>query len=276
MVMRSYDELIRHVMESGGNISYIGRTFLGYPIPMISKGEGSVRVLVVASVHAREFITSFLAFKLFESYNGDVRFDLVPCLNIDGVILSRCGVNGTPLSLKDREFLLSVNKNSKDFSLWKANARAVDINLNFDAGFGKGLGNLKKPAPHGYIGKKVESEPETKAIAKLIRENDYKIAVAYHSKGEEVYWGFKDDTSYEAEAQEFANFLGYKLKETRHSTGGIKDYFTLHTKQLGLTVEVGDDNLAHPLSKEILPSLVEKHTGSWELLAELAKQANDD
>jgi g-D-glutamyl-meso-diaminopimelate peptidase len=238
---------------------------------MISKGCGKERVLVVASVHAREFITTFLALKLFEDYNGDTAVDFVPMLNIDGVVLSRCGLNGTPLTLRNKEFLLSVNK-SEDFSLWKANIRAVDINLNFNAGFGKGEGNLKSPASQGYVGKMPESESETRAIANLIRGNNYTMVVAYHSKGEEVYWGFGCNTKYKNETKSFAKYLGYELKATPNSTGGLKDYFTLLTDKLGLTVEVGSDKLPHPIGEDELPNLHKIHKGSWELLDDIAKR----
>jgi g-D-glutamyl-meso-diaminopimelate peptidase len=269
--MKSYNELLKAVKQTGGQVSYIGRTELGYPIPMVSKGRGEERILVVASVHAREYITTFLALSLFEGYNGSVAIDLVPMLNIDGVILSRCGLNGAPISLREKEFLLNVNR-SADFSLWKANIAAVDLNLNFNAAWGKGEGNLKRAASQGFVGNYPESESETRAAANLIRNNNYALAVAYHSKGEEVYWGFGGNNSFKNEAEEFASHLGYRLKQTPLSTGGLKDYFTLNTGKLGLTIEVGNDSLPHPITEDELPNLLKKHKGSWNLLNDIAKK----
>ena len=63
-----------------------------------------------------------------------------------------------------RKQLLNINKNSEDFSLWKANARGVDINVNFDADWGEGRYNLTYPSSANYIGKDANSEEETRAI----------------------------------------------------------------------------------------------------------------
>jgi hypothetical protein len=66
--------------------------------------------------------------------------------------------------------------------------------------------------------------------------------------------------------------LGYALKETPRSAGGLKDYFTLQTGRLGLTVEVGKDELWHPYPENRLPELYKQHDGTIEILVELAKE----
>lgn len=257
--------------KSGGCLTIIGETVLGYGIPMLTKGSGEEKILLIGGTHAREHIASNLLFELFERYKGDYRIDCVPVLNIDGVLLARNGLNALPLRMRDREYLLKLNK-SRDFSLWKANIRGVDINVNFDAGWGEGKENVMCPGPESYIGKYPGSEPETRAVEKLLNKKDYALAVSYHSKGEEVYFGFRDDNRYREQAERFSKYLSYQLKETPGSAGGIKDYWTKTTGRLGLTVEVGSDSFPHPYPESELDNLIKRHEGSLELLTEIGKE----
>ncbi|MCL2629954.1 MAG: hypothetical protein FWD49_00335 [Firmicutes bacterium] len=257
----------------------IGKTVLNFPIPMLSYAPAPCarRVLIVGAVHAREFITAPLALKLFKDYNkygGSLSLHLVPMLNIDGVMLSRNGLNGVPICEKRKNFLREINKSS-NFSLWKANINAVDINLNFNAGWGEGEGNLAYPAPSGFVGKCPESEPETRAVVRLMRHGNYDAVVAYHSKGEEVYYGFRSHEKHENKAKTFANYLGYTPKETPNSAGGLKDYFVQETNRLGLTVEVGSDLLPHPIEESELEPIYNAHKGSWDLLCNLLNEKHE-
>lgn len=269
--MQNVKDIIAACEKTGGAVSYIGYTALGHRIPMITKGCGKERILIVAGVHAREHITVPLVLALMTQYKGKFAVDCVPVLNIDGVLLAKNGLNALPLRINERQNLIKINGGKTDFSLWKANARAVDINVNFDAGWGEGKGNALLPAPESYIGRCPASEPETQSIVRLLSERNYVLVAAYHSKGEEVYYGFRDNKKYQEEARIFANSLNYALKETPESAGGLKDYFTCKTGRLGLTVEVGSDLLPHPYPESELPNLIKRHSGSVELLTEIAR-----
>ena len=256
-----------------GTLSYVGETALNTPIPMISKGKGEKgKVLLVGAVHAREYITAPLLLDLINDYDGDYPVDCIPLLNVDGVSLVTEGLNGLTLKLRDRQTLLRLNGGSTDFSLWKANLRGVDLNLNADADWGKGRGNLNYPNPEGYIGPFPFSEKESYAVQRLIDSNDYALMVCYHSKGEEVYYGYKRNHRYRKEALRVAEKLQYKLKTTPYSTGGLKDYFTLKTGYLGLTIEVGSDALSHPITLDHLEELKERHKGIINLYTEIAQK----
>ena len=253
------------------NVSFVGRTTLGTPIPMVSLGnKKDGGVLIVGAVHAREYITAYLLYELIQEYDGDYPVDVIPILNIDGAILSKEGLNELPLKVRERTTLLRLNDGSTDFSLWKANIRGVDINVNFPADWGKGKYNITHPAPANYIGPCPFSEWETVAVMDAINARDYALVIAYHSKGEEVYYGFGDNKYYKKEAQMLANHLGYKLKRTPHSTGGLKDYFTLTTGRLGLPVEVGKDSFLHPYPLTELQSLKKQHSGVIAQATEIA------
>lgn len=264
--MDSYCELISLCREAGGTLSFIGKTALGYDIPMLSKGK-SKKTLYIGGVHAREYITAYLLIELFKDFDGEV--SVVPLLNIDGTILSRRGVS----FLQERfvesaderiKFLLEVN-GSSDFSLWKANLNAVDINVNFPARWGKGAQNVSHPSSESYIGPCPASEKETQCVINLLNE-EFKAVIAYHSKGEEVYYGLGNNFSDRDFAEKVGKFLNYEVRTTPHSTGGIKDYVCERKLGKALTVEVAPDSLCHPIKINRLPELVSRHRGIMEFI----------
>jgi g-D-glutamyl-meso-diaminopimelate peptidase len=264
-----YESLLEK-LKNLGTVSFIGKTKLGYDIPLVHIGSGKAKVLVVASVHAREHITTTLLNELIGTYDKKVALDYIPVLNIDGVMLA---TNGLSVVKDDglKEKLVKLNCGSTDFSLWKANINGVDINVNFDADWGKGAQNITYPYSENYIGAEPESEIETKVMAKVL-ENDYKLVAAYHSKGEVVYWGFGNNFSHYEYAKKYADFVGYELTKSEGSAGGLKDYYALKYKGLGITVEVGEDRFSHPYPLSELDNLIKKHTGSIELLAQMGEE----
>jgi g-D-glutamyl-meso-diaminopimelate peptidase len=267
--MKSYKEIEKLAEESGAAIEYIGVTYLGYPIPLLTKGAGDGGTLLVGGVHAREYITSYLLFELIKNYQGELRIDCVPILNIDGVLLSRMGRKLFPSKHGAYRELLEMN-GGKDFSMWKANIRGVDINTNFDAEWGSGLLNIREPGAENYIGPFAESENETRAVIDRL-SHGYDMVVAYHSKGEEIYYGFGEDLSHKEQALRVADFLGYQLKTSAGSAGGLKDYCVLKGI-FALTIEVGEDRFSHPYPMKELPKLIKKHTGSLELFNSIGAQ----
>lgn len=271
--MKSYKEIEDCLKKCGGKISYIGITHLGFPIPMVTKGKENhgVRILLVGGVHAREYITSYLLCELMSKYQGEGIIDCVPLLNIDGVMLSRLGSKLFTENSKIYQELEYLN-GSNDFSLWKANIRGVDINVNFDADWGTGKKNTKKAGSENYIGLYPESENETKAIVELLYKNHYNMVVAYHSKGEEIFYGYGDNISYKQHSQKVADFLQYQLKTSENSAGGLKDYVVKKLKKYAITIEVGKDQFSHPYPMSELFNLFEMHKGSLELFCNIGEE----
>jgi len=264
-----YETLLKEI-NSLGKVSFIGTTTLGYKIPLVRIGQGQPKALIVASVHAREYITTILLNNLLASYRKKIAIDYVPMLNIDGVLLATNGLSIVKDDcLKDK--LLKLNGGSYDFSLWKADINGVDINVNFDADWGKGAQNITYPAPENFIGNAPESQLETKSIVKVL-ENNYPLVAAYHSKGEVVYWGYGDNYNHYLYAKKYADFVGYELTKSHGSVGGLKDYYALKYQGLGITIEVGEDRFSHPYPLSELDNLIKKHTGSIELLAQMGEE----
>lgn len=234
----------------------IGYSRLGREIPLFRSERGEAVVLLVGGVHAREHVTCDIVEAIGKEGEG---IDFVPCLNPDG----RAIVEG-----KDRPRI----DYSGDLTQWKANAYGVDLNVNFDAGWGTGKKNVRVAGSQNYIGPYPESEPETKAICNLLRRKEYSLVLSYHSLGEEVYWGFGDNYRYREYAEQYAEFIGYPLKKSLGSAGGLKDWYCLYFGGLALTVEVGKEEWGHPCPKERYGELIERHTGSASLLKRIGDE----
>lgn len=142
-------------------------------------------------------------------------------------------------------WLVGINGGSRDFSLWKANIDAVDLNVNFDADWGTGLQNLTYPAPANFIGPYPESEPETKALVSFTKRHDFLVVLCYHCKGEVIYYGYKNNQPYPEYAKLYSSLTGYPLSGSPGSTGGYKDWFTQQYDRLSLTIEVGREEYAY-------------------------------
>lgn len=228
----------------GGEKGIIGKTFLGREIPFFAV-EKSLRPVVICqyAIHAREYITTYLAFKqmeYFERYGRVGKVYFIPAVNIDGVKIC---LNGKPL--------------------YKANARGVDLNVNFDAEWGKGKNNKTEKADSDYIGEYPFSEPETTALANFTLDVMPDITLSYHSKGEEIYYyfgqnAFDRERDY-AYAKAVAESTGYSIKLTPDSAGGYKDWCIKRLKIPSLTIEVGNDVLRHPLKEDCLGDIFSKN-----------------
>jgi len=265
----TYKELLKKLsqLEKNYKVKVIGKTKFNRKIFAVEKvvDETLSTAIFVASVHARENIATDLLFEmigrgLFEKIN---RFNLafVVMANPDGVELQSGGFETFPKIWQEK--LVEMNGGSKDFSLWKANALGVDINNNFDANWGENV-HSNKPSSQGFIGAKPMSENETKALANYIKKMKAFITISYHTKGEEIYFNFFQEKERlardEKVAKRFADSTGYKIKNVEAvSSGGLKDWCVKKLKIPALTIELGNDELTHPIKKESLEEIFEKN-----------------
>ena len=236
-------------------IKIIGQSEFNRNIYAVEKCNdcGFFTAVLVASVHAREWITTellleFIKENLFKKITH-FNISLILMANPDGVELS---INGLAnFSENEKEKLVEINNGRLDFSLWKANAMGVDINNNFDAGFAL-YSSSDVPSSQGYAGKFAESEKETKAIINYIKNINPFIVISYHTKGEEIYYNyFQNEEDLERDkiiAEKFAITTGYAIKNVETvSSGGLKDYVVEKMKLPSLTIECGNDDLSHPI-----------------------------
>jgi hypothetical protein len=241
-IMRDFYASVDLFKARGYETGYIGVTELGNRIPYIKKGDGKYGAsMIFGAIHAREHITVPIILKMAEEYTGLSAIYFVPVVNIDGVTLATLGIEAAGGARN----LIKINGGSSDFRLWKANINAVDLNVNFDAEWGTGAQNLKRPAPANYIGPKPESESETKALVAFTKKHDFCVVLCYHCKGNVIYYGYKNKEPHRKLAELYSKSTGYPLLESAGSAGGYKDWFTLNYPGLSLTVEVGDESKSY-------------------------------
>ncbi len=236
------------------------KTSFGHTVYAVKVGRGRPTGIVVYAVHGREYITAKLAFAHYERGVSKGSCWFVPLVNPDGALLSEAGLAAAPKG--KREGLLRLN-GSDDFSLWKANGRGVDINVNFPARWGEGAKNVRVAGSENYIGSAPCSERETQALMRFTQAIAADYAVSYHTKGEEIYWRFHQPSGRaerdHALGKSLSESTGYPLKETVGSVGGYKDWCIERLKIPAFTVEAGRDSLQHPLNGGALTDIIEKN-----------------
>jgi g-D-glutamyl-meso-diaminopimelate peptidase len=256
----------------------IGRSVLGRKIIAYMLGAGGSPVLYVGAHHALEYLTSMALVKFTGALceaaesgqtlcGSDVRklllthcVYIIPMLNPDGVELHLHG-SSTAGALREKLGRIA----NGDFSQWQANARGVDLNHNYNAGF-KQLRQMEiekgitGPAPRQFGGYRPESEPETHALCNLCRRLLFHRVYAFHSQGEEIYWEYGEKTPKNGYrlALALAESCGYTVAspEGLASHGGFKDWYICVFSRPGFTVEIGKGK--NPLPPSELASVYEK------------------
>ena len=257
---------IKHLKKTVPSFS-VGKSVCGQDIICFKLGGGNPKIIIQCAIHAREHITSFMGLKAISflsnfKFTGTIYY--IPCANPDGVRLALDGLKSTPKKYHNK--LLKINK-SNNFLLYKANISGVDLNVNFDAKWAFGKQNIGKPAPSNYVGQNPNSESETKALIALTKKIKPHLTLSYHSKGEEVYYGFNHsqttktpkNNNQKKHLQTICNLTDYKAVKIKGSSGGYKDWCVYRQNIPAYTIEVGSDMLNHPLPLDELDSIFEKN-----------------
>lgn len=251
------EKLGKFYSEFDGEKGYIGWTEKGKPIPYLHIGNKKAPcILAQYGIHAREYITTYLALeqiKLLQNkkLNGSIYF--IPAVNLDGI----------EIALKDKP-------------LYKANANGVDLNVNFDARWGKGKSNVFIKGDENYVGAYPFSEKESQALRDFTLKVMPDLTLSYHSKGQEIYWYFfqHGDTLKRDYflAKVIEKSTGYKIKKTPDSCGGYKDWCIEKLNIPSFTLEVGKDSLIHPIKEIHLKEILSENEKVFlDLIKELNK-----
>ena len=284
----TYSELIAEVtsLDTYPNIermavgySTLGQEIYGYHIGSYSGKQ----ILIEAGIHAREYPSTLVVVGMakylagLESIDGGIY--VVPLVNPDGVRLVLDGVDWVECGTL-REYILSVNGGSTDFSLWKADILAVDLNVNFPALWGGGALNERCPAPANFIGYYPASEREVRNLMELTNNIRPDLTLSYHTKGEVIYYGFEVLTEEElARDEALANIIssinGYIPIRTENSTGGYSDWVSEVYRVPAFTIEVGSTTLPTPIPLDVVPdAIIRNQQVPIALLSELNKTMN--
>jgi len=268
MVFSDLYEKIKE-LENIENVDFfeVGKSLLGQSIFGAHVGKFSgPQILVEGAIHAREYVTTLLIVEMVKYYssidfNGGIYF--IPLVNPDGVRLVLDGASWLSCG-KFRDYILSLNNYSNDFSLWKADGEGVDLNVNFDALWGKGTQNVFCPASGNFVGFYPNSEREVRALIDFMNKTDISLTLSYHTKGEVIYYGFEvlsekslaRDYSF---AQTISNITGYPIQKTEGSVGGFSDWVSLNFDIPAFTIEVGSSDIPHPIDESYLKEIFERN-----------------
>lgn len=142
---------------------------------------------------------------------------------------------------------------------WKSfKSTGVDLNLQFPAGW-ENAREIKysqgyiSPAPRDFVGYGPLTEPEALALYNFTLSNNFKLVLAYHTQGKEIYWQFQNYTPQNSLAigTAFANSSGYVLADTPYNSSfaGYKDWFIQQYRRPGFTIEAGLGENPLPISQ---------------------------
>ncbi len=154
------------------------------------------RILFTGVTHAREWVTHEMLLYLAE------------------YLTSRYGTDERVADIVDHSevWLVSVvNPDGFEYSwtnerMWRKNRRpglecdGVDINRNYDYGWGPHSGSSPSPCSQTYRGAAAASEPETQVIQNLLQDQQFALGVSYHAYSQLVLyaWGHTTDVTAES------------------------------------------------------------------------------
>lgn len=260
IMRRDLQELAKRYPDA---ISYtiLAQTEYGRNIYAVRLGSGGTTIMINASHHAREWITTVLVMKMLEEYAKayhentnylgydvrnllkDVSIWFVPMVNPDGVTLQQRGLEAFPRQVWDK--LIRMNEGSRDFTRWKANASGIDLNRQYPADWENIQWNVGYPSYKNHKGTRPLQTVETRALVQFTYRIDPEIAVAYHSSGEILYWYFHNKSEHMDRDLELTRKLsemtGYKPVDPtpNPSGGGYTDWFIQEFGRPGFTPELG-------------------------------------
>ena len=241
--------------------STLGKSVLGKDLHLLTLGEGPEIVLYAGAFHGMERLTTMLLLFFTEQLCRTLEADgkiggiavrkafygrtlaLMPLVNPDGCDIALKGLAGA-----GPQAATLFKQSGGELHRWNANARGIDLNHNFNAGFALQREQEQKegyhqPGPTRYGGTRPESEPESTALADFCRTRNVVQTLAFHSQGEEIYWRYGDrmPPRSAALARLLAVSSGYTLSEPEGiaSHGGFKDWFIEALDRPGFTIEIG-------------------------------------
>ena len=239
---------------------------------VIGNPEAEKSLLVVSTLHAREYMCSLLTMNQIEYYlekyygsiNGkkvanvldDICIHYIPMANPDGVCISQEGFDG----IMDDGLRKKLKKMGGNTTRWKANARGVDLNQNFPFQF-----KIKgKRGDAGYSGTTAASEPEVKAIIKVVKalkkNQNLQGIVNYHAMGSIIFNGiagcskevatdikrmYKDAKS----VTKYTDEHRYYRDTLKGSHGNSKEYYTCKLGIPSITIEIGRETCPGPIKE---------------------------
>ncbi len=289
----SYDSMVEDLTlltmghEDILSFASIATTSQGRSVWLVKLGNPNAekKILITASIHSREYMTSQLVMRMLEEYvlNIDtpqadgisyrqllnaVCFYILPMVNPDGVSISQFGVNGASQEATIN-WLLGYQNQGINLTQIKANANGVDLNRNFPLGFGLGNRVSGIPSLSYFPGFTPLSEPESQAMAILLNENIFSTCINYHSMGNVIYYGASTNSPDVAIgcknlAHYVGDLTGYRREYCGSAIGSFADYFGTVEKVPSITIEIGT---ANPVPISQFSNIYNRNVNVWSAVA---------
>jgi len=275
----TYDILERNIRGLKARYPFIetgiaGKSIMGKNLYYLRLGRGPNQVFYNGAHHGNEWITTPLLMKFIENFSraystgSNIRgynirdiwnkssIYIIPLVNPDGVDL----VLYWP-RYSNPAYTNAAKLNTTGLPLprvWKANIRGVDLNVNYPAEWQKEKDleisqGITGPAPRDYGGSAPLSEPESSSVVAFTKNHNFRLVIAYHTQGEEIYWQFQNLAPSDALpiARQFSRASGYRvsLNPGEAAYAGFKDWFIQDYRRPGYTIEVGRGINPLPISQ---------------------------
>ena len=236
-------------------VGSIGKSELGRDLVLLKVGDpqASKHVIIHASMHAREHITTWTVMAMVEYWLSqnmagceDTLFHIVPMLNPDGVHLAQ---TGEYTQLQEQIYANDKAKGNTGSgkwvyaATWKANGLGVDLNRNFDAAW-KTTSSRSGPSSERYKGEAPNSAAETAALANYTLALMPDATISYHSTGSIIYYEYGNKKGVNAASKSLGQSVlavtGYPLiGQGGLDAGGYKDWCMDELQIPALTIEIG-------------------------------------
>lgn len=257
-------------------VGSIGNSTLCKKLSYIRIGRGTKEVFYNASFHANEWITTPVLMKFIENFAlayadsttirgysareifNNVSIYIVPMVNPDGVDLVTGAIRPGSALYNNAQRIAADYPNIPFPSGWKANMDGIDLNLQFPAGWEnakeiKFAQGFVSPAPRDFVGPEPLYATEARAVYNFTLSHNFRLILAYHTQGREIYWQFQDYAPPEAYTigQQFARVSGYTLADVPYTSSfaGYKDWFLQTYQRPGYTIEAGIGENPLPISQ---------------------------
>ncbi len=249
----------------------IGKSEKGRDLWAARLGKGEKSLLLVGTHHGREWMTTSLLMKMLEKYAiaykqgeklgsyspqllDEVSIWFVPMINPDGVSIQQG--NLSRLSFTEKIAIWQMNAYSFNWIRWKANAKGVDLNRQYPAGWNTVTAEVEKPSYQFYKGRRPFEAKEVQALSSFTQNIKPLIAVSYHTSGREIFWYYQNKRKHVVRdymlAKKTAQLTRYKLSmPENHAMGsGFTDWFITEFERPAMTIELSYlvDETEPPLS----------------------------
>ncbi|WP_100398510.1 M14 family metallopeptidase [Bacillus sp. FJAT-44742] len=256
--------LLQSQTIKGLKVEQIGQSVMKKPLWLFKYGKGQKKIFLTGTWHGNEWMNSWLLMSFLKTFikkvntkapwlgysphklYQDATLFIVPLVNPDGAELVQEGLSK---GHSHYEQVAAINDGWSDFRHWSANINGVDLNHQWPAGWKEeAKTSPKQPWYRHFGGVSPISEPESKSIYLLTMKEDFSHVLAFHSQGQEIYWGYRDMEPKVCKnlAERLASASSYHPVKTAASAAGFKDWFIKEWKRPGFTIETG--NGKNPLS----------------------------